>query len=84
MLPDGGVLVSNGQVIARLDAAGVVVQTYEVPGEGTLWAGLDLVGDGTFWAGNYFSSTVYRFDLATGTARQFQYRHASQYRVGSA
>lgn len=24
-------------------------------------------GDGTFWAGNYESSNVYRFDLATGT-----------------
>ena len=31
-----------------------------------MWAGLDLVGDGTFWAANYFSSKVYRFDLATG------------------
>jgi len=65
VLPDGGVLVSSGQVIARLDASGVLVQTYEVPGEGALWAGVDLVGDGTFWAGNYFSSNVYRFDLAT-------------------
>jgi outer membrane protein assembly factor BamB len=66
VLPDAGVLVSSGQVIVRLDASGVVVQTYEVPGEGALWAGLDLVGDGTFWAGNYFSSNVYKFDLATG------------------
>ena len=32
----------------------------------TLWAGLDLVGDGTFWVANYYSSNVYRFDLATG------------------
>lgn len=67
VLPDGGVLVSSGQVIARLDAFGVLIQTYEVPGEGALWAGLDLVGDGTFWAGNYYSSNVYKFDLATGT-----------------
>jgi len=66
VLPDGGVLVSSGQVIARLDASGVLVQTYEVPGEGALWAGVDLMGDGTFWAGNYFSSNVYKFDLATG------------------
>lgn len=67
VLPDGGVLVSSGQAIARLDASGVFIRTYEVPGEGALWAGLDLVGDGTFWAGNYFSSNVYKFDLAAGT-----------------
>jgi outer membrane protein assembly factor BamB len=67
VLPDGGVLVSSGQVIARLDASGVLIRTYEVPGEGALWAGLDLGGDGTFWAGNYFTSNVYRFDLAAGT-----------------
>jgi outer membrane protein assembly factor BamB len=72
VLPDGGVLVSSGQVIARLDAAGVLVRTYAVPGEAALWAGLDLVGDGTFWAANYYSSNVYKFDLATGaTLAQF-------------
>jgi outer membrane protein assembly factor BamB len=68
-LPDGGVLVATGQVITRLDASGAQVQTYEIPGEPSLWAGLDLVGDGTFWAGNYQSSNVYRFDLATGAVR---------------
>lgn len=67
VLPDGGVIVSSGQVIARLDNTGVLTQTYEVPGEGALWAGLDLAGDGTFWAGNYFSSNVHKFDLADGT-----------------
>jgi outer membrane protein assembly factor BamB len=65
-LPDGGVLVSSGQVIARLNSSGVLVQTYEVPGEGALWAGVELVGDGTFWVGNYYTSNVYKFDLATG------------------
>lgn len=67
VLPDGGVLVSSGQVIARLDASGVLAQTYGIAGESSLWAGLDLVGDGTFWAGNYESSNVYKFNLATGT-----------------
>jgi len=66
VLPDGGVLVSTGEVVSRLNAAGIVVQTYQIPGEGSLWSGLELVDDGTFWAGNYFSSNVYRFDLATG------------------
>jgi streptogramin lyase len=63
VLPDGGVLVSSGQVIARLNSSGVLVQTYEVPGEGALWAGVELAGDGTFWAANYFSSNVHHFNL---------------------
>jgi streptogramin lyase len=67
VLPDGGVLVSSGQVIARLNASGQVVQTFEIPGETALWAGLDLLDDGTFWAGNYSTSNVYRFQLATGS-----------------
>jgi outer membrane protein assembly factor BamB len=66
LLPDGGVLVASGEVIARLDGTGALVATYRGSDEGTLWAGLDLVGDGTFWAGNYYSSNVYRFNLATG------------------
>jgi hypothetical protein len=66
VLPDGGVLVSSGDVIARLDASGSLLRTYQVPGESHPWTGLDLVGDGTFWAGNYESSNVYRFDLVTG------------------
>jgi len=66
VLPDGGVLVSTGQVISRLDAAGALVQTYSVSGESQYWTGVDLVGDGTFWAVNYYASNVYKFDLATG------------------
>ncbi len=69
VLPDGGVLVASGQVVARLDASGALVQTYSVTGEPVLWGGLDLVGDGTFWAGNFYSSNVYRFDLTTGAVR---------------
>ncbi|MBI3493074.1 MAG: hypothetical protein HY047_15030 [Acidobacteria bacterium] len=66
VLPDGGVLVSSGGVIARLNASGSLTQTYSVSGESQYWAGLDLVGDGTFWAINYFSSNVYRFNLSSG------------------
>jgi len=66
VLPDGGVLVSSGGVIARLNASGALIQTYSVPGESSPWTGLDLVGDGTFWAGNYETSNVYRFELANG------------------
>src|SRR3989454_8080797 len=56
LLPDGGVLVSSGAVIARLDASGALVQTYSLPGGGyQYWFGLDLVGDGTFCAvSNYW------------------------------
>lgn len=65
-LPDGGVLVACRTMIARLNAAGDLVQTYDVPSELRLWQGLDLGGDGTFWASNFGSSKVYRFDIATG------------------
>jgi len=67
VLADGGVLVSSGNVVARLDATGALAQTYTVPGPTRYWGGLDLVGDGTFWAADYYSSDVYRFDLASGT-----------------
>ena len=71
VLPDGGVLVSSGEVIARLDAAGALVQTYAAAaGEPALWAGLDLAGDGTFWAANYYSSNIHKFDLASGARLQ--------------
>lgn len=70
ILPDDGIVVATGQVITRLNAAGALVRTYEVPGEASLWAGLDLVGDGTFWAANYESSNLHRFDLNTGRVVQ--------------
>ncbi|HEU5170079.1 MAG TPA: hypothetical protein VFU46_06060 [Gemmatimonadales bacterium] len=75
VLPDGGVLVSSGAVIVRLNASGAVTQTYSLPtAEAQYWAGLDLVGDGTFWAANYlpsgvFNANIFRFDLATGQVR---------------
>ncbi len=66
ILPDGGVLVSITSAIARLDASGDLVRSYDAPGEPDEWTGLDLVGDGTFWATNYASSDVVRFDLSSG------------------
>ena len=69
VLSDGGVIVSSGEVVVRLNAQGQIAQTYAIPGEPSLWSGLELVGDGTFWAGNYVSSNVYRFDLASGAVR---------------
>ena len=67
VLADGGVLVASGEIVARLDAAGVLTQAYYVPGEGTLWTGLDLADQHTFWAANYFTSNIHKFDLNDGT-----------------
>jgi hypothetical protein len=67
-LPGGGLLVANQDVIVRLDSAGSIAQTYAgPPAEPTLWTGLDIVGDGTFWVANYYTSDVYRIDLASGS-----------------
>lgn len=66
VLPDGGVLVSTGEVVSRLDSSGVVTRTYQGPAEATLFAGLDLGFDNTFIVGNYLTSNVHTFDLATG------------------
>jgi hypothetical protein len=66
VLPDGGLLVASGEVVARLDATGTLVRTYAGPPGSTYWVGIDLVGDGTFWAANYFTSDIVRFDLTTG------------------
>jgi Big-like domain-containing protein len=65
-LPDGGVLVADSWVVARLDAAGNLLHEYYAPGEPNYWGGVDIVGDGTFWATNAYSSNVYRFDLQSG------------------
>lgn len=66
ILPDNGVLVANNSVIVRLDQAGNVIQTYDVPGEPELWLGLDVTSDGAFWVTNFGSANVYKIDLGTG------------------
>ena len=67
ILPGGGVLVADAEMIVRLDAAGNQVQTYNVAGQsGYLYGGVDFVGDGTFWASNGYNGNVYRFDIQTG------------------
>jgi len=67
ILPDGGVIVSTGDVISRMNASGMLIGTYGLSGEAAVWAGLDLVGDGSFWVANYETSNIYHFDLATGS-----------------
>jgi hypothetical protein len=67
IMPGGGVLVADSEVVVRLDATGNQVQTYNVPGQtGYLYGGVDFVGDGTFWASNGYNGNVYRFDILTG------------------
>ncbi len=65
ILPDGGVLVAYDDVIHRTNAAGAVIDTYDVTGAGR-WFALNLDGDGTsFWSAD-FDGLVCRFDIATG------------------
>jgi len=65
LLPDGGLLVANSSVIARLDAAGRLVQTYDAPGE-DCWFHLALdPGGNSFWAAGKCTPTIYKFDLVS-------------------
>jgi hypothetical protein len=66
ILPDGGVLVADSQVIVRLDASGNQIQTYFVLTESNYWTGLDIGGDGTFWANNLATANIYKFDIESG------------------
>ncbi|MCG3126797.1 MAG: hypothetical protein CHACPFDD_01652 [Phycisphaerae bacterium] len=66
IMPDGGVLVADTQVIVRLDNAGNVVTTYDVAGEDQ-WFALNLDPDGTsFWSGSFDNDRFFKFDIATG------------------
>jgi uncharacterized protein (TIGR03437 family) len=66
LLPGGGMLVADFNVIARLDASGNLVRIYDAPAN-DCWLGMALDRDGTsFWASNWCASSVTRFDLATG------------------
>ena len=62
----GGLLVVDGSDIKRLDAAGEVVQTYDVEGRDS-WSALSLDPDGkSVWATDYESDRAYRFGVDTG------------------
>jgi DNA-binding beta-propeller fold protein YncE len=66
LLPDGGLLVVDTVNIKRLNSSGVVVQTYDVPGEDEFLP-MDLDPDQiTFWSGGRSSGEIYRFNIATG------------------
>lgn len=67
LLSDGGLLVANGADIKRLDSSGNIIGTYDVAGAQT-WFALNLDPNGTsFWTASAGGSTVYEFDIATGS-----------------
>ena len=66
LLDDGGLLVADRQMIVRLDAAGAVIDTYDITGNGN-WFALNLDPDGnSFWSADFGTSQVCKFDIATG------------------
>ena len=70
VLSDGGVLLADGTDVKRLDAGGTVIQTYDIGGEDS-WFALNLNPDGnSFWSGNFNSSNLYEFDIASGANTQ--------------
>lgn len=67
ILPQGGVIVADTEMIVRLDADGSLIQTYDAPDE-DYWFAVNLDPDGqTFWSGNLGTGQVYRFDIESGT-----------------
>ena len=67
----GGLLVADGAEIKRLeDAAGDVIQRYDV-GNRDSWFALNLDPDGqSFWATDHEADQVVRFDIDTGNMVQ--------------
>ncbi|WJW76311.1 hypothetical protein QVG61_04245 [Thiohalobacter sp. IOR34] len=65
LLGDGGLLVADSADIKRLDAAGNVIQTYDMAGQDN-WFALNLDPDGkTFWSGDLGSGKFAQFDIAS-------------------
>jgi hypothetical protein len=70
ILSDGGVLLADGANVKRFNAAGNHFQTYDITGEDS-WFALNLNPDGTsFWSGNFNSSNLYEFNIASGANTQ--------------
>jgi hypothetical protein len=80
ILADGGALLADLNNVKRYNAAGAVVDTYDVSGENS-WFSLNLDPDGTsFWAGNFSSASYYKFDIATGGGVD---NHLAQFNTGT-
>lgn len=66
LLPCGGILVADAEMIVRLDSCGNVVQTYTAYCHHT-WSTLVLDPDGkSFWTSDPPDADVARFDIASG------------------
>jgi hypothetical protein len=66
LLPDGGALIADSEMIVRTDLTGAVAQQYDSLNNDT-WFAVALDPDGrTFWAGDYNTGEVLHFDLLTG------------------
>lgn len=62
---NGEVLVAATNVLERYSPGGVLLQTYAFPG--SLSFAMNLDPDGVhFWTADYFTGTVYEYDIATG------------------
>lgn len=69
LLPDGGLLVCNGTVVNRLNAAGAVTQTYtpSISMDSQTLVDAVLSKDGTkFWTIDLWTTRVFQFDVASG------------------
>ncbi len=65
ILADGGLLVTSSDSIYRLNSSGVILRTYQVPGQ-LFWSGIAVDVDGrSFWAIGSGDS-AFKFDIASG------------------
>jgi hypothetical protein len=70
ILPGGGILVADNGNVKRMDAAGNIIQTYDVASVNGFFA-LNLDPDGTtFLTGSFDNGTLYRFNIESGLQSQ--------------
>jgi hypothetical protein len=72
LLADGGLLVADSVNIKRLNAAGVVIQTYDVASPThNSWFALNLDPNGTsFWSGDFSTGQLHKFNINSGALEQ--------------
>jgi hypothetical protein len=67
VLPNGGVIVSDTEVIYGLDSTGQIAATYDAVGD-DYHGSIFLDADGkSFWSSSYGTGNVYKFDMLTGS-----------------
>src|SRR5262245_64382076 len=68
-LPGGELLVCNSTVVHRVDALGVIVQTYtpSIPDDSQSLCDVQLTADGlAFWVVDEPTTRLFKFDIASG------------------